>query len=113
MSIIYSLHANNAINALFSSYPMSLILRVSSRKGSASMSSLIPYLDYRRAAFRSVEYSSKLCVLLSLTQHLELSSSCFTFGKVEASLTFRSLNQHLFLTLDIDSLRRFLLQPAA
>ena len=27
MSIIYSLHANNAINALFSSYPMSLILQ--------------------------------------------------------------------------------------
>ena len=52
------------------------------------MLSLIPYFDFRRAAFRSVKHMSKLCVLLSL-------------------------NQHLLTILDIDSLCGFLLQLSA
>ena len=87
MSIIYSLHANNDINALFSSYPMNLIL------------------------LRLIE--ERLCVNVIFNSIFWLSSSCFTFGKVEASFTLRSLTQHLSSIFNVDTLRWFLLQPAA
>ncbi len=114
MSIIYSLHENNDVNALFSSYPMNLILRVSSRKGSASMLSLIPYFDYRRAASRSEKHICKLCALLSLNQHLGYRRAAFRSAKHMSKLcVLLLLNQHLFTIFDIDSLCRFLLQLAA